>query len=248
MLKFFVKSEQIYENKIIIVGKDINHIKNVLRSQIGEKIIVGDEETGESYICQIEVIEKEFLQATIIEKLKEQREPHTYIHIFQGLPKADKMEQIIKKGTEIGVSEFTPIRLERCVVKLNDKDSRNKVERWQKVAEAAAKQCKRDKIPKVNSVYNLKNIYEILKEYDIVLLAYEEEKKHQLKEELKKIKKENLKIAIIIGPEGGITENEVKELEQYGTIPVTLGKRILRTETAPIVIATIILYELGDFN
>ena len=248
MPKFFISQSQIAGKNAYIEGQDVNHIKKVLRYKTGDKIEICNKDTEENFLGEIQEIQENIIKCSNLTKIEKKAESNIKITIFQGLPKADKMEQIIQKGTEIGVSEFTPIRLERCVVKLNDKDSRNKVERWQKVAEAAAKQCKRDKLPKVNSVYNLKNVYEILKEYDIVLLAYEEEKKHQLKEELQKIKKENLKIAIIIGPEGGITENEVKELEQYGTIPVTLGKRILRTETAPIVIATIILYELGDFN
>lgn len=246
MQKFFVKSEQIHDNTIEIIGEDVNHIKNVLRYKVGEEVLVGNEATGESYSCQIKEIEKEKVVLNIISKIEQSNEPKTYVHIFQGLPKADKMEHIIQKGTEIGVSEFTPVALSRSIVKLEGKESLKKIERWQKIAETAAKQCKRDRIPKINCIQNLKNLYEILKEYDIVLVAYEEEKENLLKTEIQKHinnKEKNLKIAIIVGPEGGLAKEEVNAIKEIGGIAVTLGKRILRTETAPLVMSTILLYE-----
>ena len=246
MQKFFVKSEQIHDNTIEVMGEDVNHIKNVLRYKVGEEVLAGNEATGESYSCQIKEIEKEKVVLNIISKIEQSNEPKTYVHIFQGLPKADKMEHIIQKGTEIGVAEFTPVSLSRSIVKLEGKESLKKIERWQKIAETAAKQCKRDRIPKINCVQNLKKLYEILKEYDIVLVAYEEEEENSLKAEIQKymdIKEKNLKIAIIVGPEGGLAKEEVDAIKEIGGIAVTLGKRILRTETAPLVMSTILLYE-----
>lgn len=249
MQKFFVNLEQIHTNTIEIVGEDVNHIKNVLRYKCGEEVLIGNENTGETYYCKIQEIAKEKILFTIIKKIEQTNEPETYIHVFQGLPKADKMEHIIQKGTEIGVSEFTPVSLSRTIVKLEEKEKIRKIERWQKIAETAAKQCKRDMIPKVNYIQNLKNLYEIFKEYDIVLVAYEDEKENSLKREIqeyKSLKEKNNKIAIIVGPEGGLEQEEIDMIKQFGGKAVTLGKRILRTETAPLVMATIILYELEE--
>lgn len=243
MQKFFVNSVQIHENRAKIMGEDVNHIKNVLRMKLEDEILLGNKNTGESFLGKIKQIQNNCVIVQILNSIKSS-EPLTYIHVFQGLPKADKMEQIIQKGTEIGVSEFTPLQLERCILRLDKKDENKKIDRWQKIAEVAAKQCKRDKIPKINFVHNLKNIYEKIKEYDIVLVAYEDEKQHSLKGYLKK--QQLKKIAIIIGPEGGISKNEVEELKEHGALTVTLGKQILRTETASIVMASNILYELED--
>ena len=160
------------------------------------------------------------------------------------------MEQIIQKATEIGVSDITPLKMERCVVKLDEKTELKKIERWQKIAEVAAKQSKRDKIPVVHSCVSLKNIYEKLKKYDIVIVAYEEEKDISIKQVLKQIDpKNNPNIAIIIGPEGGIAKEEINFLKTLSNAKiVTLGKRILRTETAPLVLASIIMYEFDEME
>lgn len=251
MQKFFVNQEQINNNVITIIGEDVNHIANVLRLSIGEKVLVGNKTTGDNYLCKIKEINEKKVLLDILYINEYTTEPKTYIHIFQGLPKADKMEQIIQKCTEVGVSEFTPVAMNRCIVKLDGKESYKKIERWQKIAETAAKQSKRDIIPKINLVKNIKNIFENIKEYDIVLVAYEEENYNCLDSILQSYKKstnKSYKIAVIIGPEGGITKEEVDIIKQNGGKSVTLGKRILRTETAPIVISSIILYEFGDMN
>ncbi len=251
MQKFFVDSEQIIDNNINITGDDVNHIANVLHIFEGEEVLVGNKQNGITYLCKIKTITKQNVLLDIVRTLESDAEPRTYIHIFQGLPKADKMEHIIQKGTEIGISEFTPVIMSRCIAKLEEKDAKKKIERWQKIALTAAKQCKRDKIPRVNLQNNLKKLYENLQEYDIVFIAYEEEKTHTLKEELSKYKSKedkNNRIAVIIGPEGGLSKEEVDFLVQNGGISVSLGKRILRTETAPLVMSAIILYELGDMN
>lgn len=247
MYKFFVNDEQIENNKVNIVGEDVNHIKNVLRLTVGEEICVCNKYASKSYICKIIGIDNNSVICEILEEISETTEANTYIHIFQGLPKADKFEFIIEKCTEIGVKEITPVAMKRSIVKLDEKDKTKKLDRWQKIAEVAAKQSKRDSILKVNNVINFQNIFEKVKDYDILLVAYEEEKETTLKKVLNQFKgKEDLRVVVLIGPEGGIDENEINLCKENGFISVTLGKRILRTETAPLVVSSNILYELED--
>ena len=246
MYKFFVNSEQIVNNEIRIVGEDVNHIKNVLRLKIGEEICVCDRTVASSFSCKILSLNNDEVRCEKLGEVFETTEAKTYIHILQGLPKADKLEFIIEKCTEIGVKEITPVVMKRTIVKVDEKDKAKKLTRWNKIAEVAAKQSGRDEILKVNGIINFKNIFEIIKEYDIVLIAYEKENNNTLKDALTNINKINqpLRIAVLIGPEGGIDDDEINQLCDYKI--VTLGKRILRTETAPLVIASNILYELED--
>lgn len=247
MYKFFVNQDQIKENTIRIIGEDVNHIKNVLRLEVGESICICNKQTSKSFECKITSIEKDEVRCEKSEEILETTEPNTYIHILQGLPKADKFEWIIEKCTEIGVKEITPVVMKRTIVKLDEKDKNKKLSRWQKVAEVAAKQSKRDSILNVNPIINFQNIFEKLMDYDILLVAYENEKENTLKSVITKLKnKENFKIAVLIGPEGGIDENEINLCKENNFMSVTLGKRILRTETSPIVIASNIIYELED--
>lgn len=245
MYKFFVTEEQIENNKINIVGEDVNHIKNVLRLQINEEIEICSINNSTNYLCKILQLTNKNIECKIIKSVESNRESQVYLHIFQGLPKSEKMEMIIQKTTEIGVSEITPIVMERCIVKLDNKSKEKKLTRWKKIAEVAAKQSKRDKIPIINDPINIECIYEKVKNYDIVLVAYENEQVNTIKNELRNISKKNrMNIAVIIGPEGGIDKEEIKILKEQGMHLVSLGKRILRTETAPIVLSSIIMYEL----
>jgi len=245
MPKFFVKENQINENKVILIGEDVKHIANVLRKETGENLNICNIDTSENFLCQITKIDKENIECEVIEKLKSETEPNTEITIFQGLPKAEKMELIIQKCTELGVTTFVPVTMERCVVKLDNKTENKKIERWQKIAETAAKQSGRDIIPKIENLVNLKKVCNLIEKYDIVLLAYENEEKCTLKEVLNNVKNmHNLRVGVIIGPEGGIDSKEVEELKKAGAKTITLGKRILRTETVGISMTSIILYEL----
>ena len=247
MYKFFVNEEQIEDRKVNIIGEDVNHIKNVLRLEPEENISICSKETSKSFSCRILDINNNEIKCEILEEILDTTEPNTYIHIFQGLPKADKFEWIIEKCTEIGVKEITPVIMKRTVVKLDEKDKLKKINRWKKIAEVAAKQSKRDCILKLNNIINFQNVFEKIEDYDILLVAYENESKNTLKNVLKNLKsKKNIKIAIIIGPEGGIDEEEINLCKKNEFISVTLGKRILRTETAPLVISSNILYELED--
>ena len=248
MPKFFVKSNQINENMINILGTDVNHIVNVLRLKVDDEIYICNEETGDNYNSKIVEIDKELVKCNILEKLQSNAEALVHINILQGLPKSEKMELIIQKCTELGVKEITPVEMERCIVKLDSKSASKKQERWQKIAEVAAKQSGRDVIPKINNVTNIKNVCNMLANYDIVLVPYENEKNITLKEILKELPKKDLKIGIIIGPEGGFEEKEIKMLEQDNCKIVTLGNRILRTETVAMAMTSVILYELADFG
>lgn len=248
MPKFFVKQEQVKNEEIEIIGQDVNHIKSVLRKNIGDEIIICDQDTSKDYLCKINEINNEKIKCIIEENLKNNVESNIKVTIMQGLPKADKMELIIQKSVELGVFDITPITMKRCVVKINEKDENKKITRWQKIAEVAAKQCGRNIIPKINEITNVKQIINTFKNYDIVLIAYENEKENTIKQILKKIEKttEELKIAIIIGPEGGISEEEVQLLKESGAISISLGKRILRTETVALNILSVIMYELEN--
>lgn len=246
MPKFFVNNNQKIENNIYIKGEDFNHIKNVLRMKMNDEIKICIIDLKETYLCTVSEFLVDSVRCSILDKIESYVEPKTFISIFQGLPKSDKMELIIEKCTEIGGSEFTPVRMDRCVVKLDDKDAEKKVARWQKIAESAAKQSGRDMIPKVNNIISYKEIFSKLDRYDLVIIAYELEKELLLKDILNTLNREkNNKIAFIIGPEGGISEEEIEIAKNSNISVVTLGNRILRTETAPIVISANTIYELG---
>ena len=219
MPKFFANQEQVDEEKIKIIGNDVNHIKNVLRKKVGDKLTICNTFNMKDYVCEILKIDEDYIQCEIKEELENNTESNIKVTIMQGLPKADKMELIIQKSVELGVYDITPIEMKRCVVKLNEKDKQKKIQRWQKISEVAAKQCGRNIIPNINSVINIKNICNLIKEYDIVLVAYENEQEVTIKQELKKIKEKynnkEIKIAVVIGPEGGISPEEVALLQEH---------------------------------
>lgn len=250
MYKFFVRKEQLKDNIIEIIDDDVNHIKNVLRLGKNEKIEISDISNSNNYLSRIIELNNMYIKCEIIKKLENSKETSIYLHIFQGLPKSEKLENIIQKTTEIGISEITPVIMNRCVAKLEEKSIPKKIQRWQKIAEVAAKQSKRDKIPLINNPISIKNIYEKVLDYDIVIVAYENEENSTIKNLLRNIKyKENIKIAIIIGPEGGLEQEEVNYISAHEKVAVvSLGKRILRTETAPIVMSSVIMYEFGEMD
>lgn len=241
MPKFFVASHQIQNDVVTIIGEDVNHIANVLRLQREDEIIVCDKDEITSYRTRITDINKEQVVCKIIEKITETTESNVEVTIFQGLPKADKMEYIIQKATELGAKEIVPVVMKRCVVKLEGKDEVKKIDRWQKIAEVAAKQSGRDRIPNVHKVMKFQEMKNIISEFDVFIVAYEGEKQTTLKQILKKGYK---KIGVVIGPEGGLESQEVEELQKCGAKIITLGNRILRTETASLAILSIIMYEL----
>ena len=254
MSKFFVKTEQINNNDIVIIGDDVNHIINVLRMKKTDKVQICNQDTGDNYNDEIVNYYKNEVEGKIIIKINETTESNVHITLFQGIPKFEKMELIIQKNTEVGIKSIVPVIMERTVVKLDEKIASKKLERWQKIAEIAAKQSMRDIIPQIGNITKLKDIDTT--EFDAVLVAYENEEHNMLKTELQKLERkiksnnsseQQYNIAIVIGPEGGISEKELVMLAEKNAKFVSLGKRILRTETAGVVMAGNIIYEL-EYN
>ena len=252
MPKFFVNKKQVKNETINIIGGDVNHIKNVLRKKEKEKIeicIIGNEEKGIDTISEIEKIEENCIKCRILEYKVSETEGKIQVTIFQGLPKSDKMELVIQKSVELGGYEIYPTEMKRCIVKLKEQEANKKIARWQKISEVAAKQSGRNIIPQIKEKVNIKQVCNLVKDYDKLIVAYEEEKENSLKSELNSIKskdKENIKIAILVGPEGGIDLEEIEELSKAGAVIVTLGKRILRTETVALNVLSNIMYELEE--
>ena len=240
MPRFFVDSESINGNIITLNANDSKHIKTVLRSKIGEKIVICDK-NGLDYLCELVSLNSE-VTAKIINKTENISEPKTKITLFQGLPKADKMELIIQKSVELGINSIVPIKTSRTIVKLEN-NADKKLQRWQKISEAAAKQSERGKIPKIENILNFKEAikYAILN-FDDVIIAYENEHKNRIREFISNFSGKS--IAVFVGAEGGFEEDEIEYAKENNVKIITLGNRILRTETAGFTILTILLYEL----
>lgn len=244
MYQFFVEPSQIQDKRIVITGNDVNHIKNVLRMKIGEEIAVSNGVDGKEYRCGIEELGEDQIVCTLRFIKEDGVELASQIYLFQGLPKADKMELIIQKAVELGVHEVIPMATKRCVVKLDEKKAASKVNRWQGIAEAAAKQSKRGVIPRVHAVMSMKEAVAYAGEMEVKLIPYElaEDMAHtkQLIEQVKL----GQRVAIFIGPEGGFEEAEVQMALEAGIEPITLGRRILRTETAGFTVLSWLMYHL----
>ena len=235
---------QICGDRIVITGEDVNHIKNVLRMKIGEEIAVSNGVDGREYRCEV----AQLLPDEVVCKLRFIKENDVelpaQVYLFQGLPKADKMELIIQKAVELGAYSVIPVATRRSIVKLDDKKAAAKQNRWQGIAEAAAKQSKRKIIPKIEKVMSFAEALEMAKELEVRLIPYElaEDMSHT-KEIIERIR-EGQKIAIFIGPEGGLDETEIALASEVGVEPITLGKRILRTETAGMTVLAWLMYHL----
>lgn len=232
MYNFFVNENQKLNDKYVITGTDFNHIKNVLRMTVGDTFLVS--ENGVSNLCEIE----DFIEDSVVVKIIEENYNDTNlpikIYLFQGLPKGDKMEFIIQKTVELGVEGIIPVEMNRCVVKLDDKKKKSKVSRWQTISESAAKQSKRNTIPEIYDVLTYKQAMKKAKEMDLFLVPYESKNgMEDTKTALSEIKS-GMSVGILIGPEGGFDEKEVELAFENGGKVVSLGKRILRTETAAI--------------
>lgn len=244
MYQFFVEPFDIGEEQIVITGSDVNHIKNVLRMRIGEKIAVVNKFENRKYLCEIQKIDEDHICCNILSEEEAGTELPAKIYLFQGLPKGDKMELIIQKAVELGCFEIIPVACKRCVVKLEEKKRKSKVERWQSISEAAAKQSGRQIIPQVHEVMGFSEALSYTADMDSKLIPYEKAADIGETKKLLGAAKPGQKIAVFIGPEGGFEEAEVEEAKGEGVIPITLGKRILRTETAAITVLGWLMYEL----
>ncbi len=241
MHRFFVENSKIQGNNIFIYGEDIKHI-SVLRMKKNEKLIVCDRQNVD-YNCIIKNVTKEFVEVEIIEQIVNDTEPKIKITLYQSLPKLDKMEFIIQKCVEVGVNKIIPIITERTIVKIEDnKKSEKKIERFNKISEVAAKQSMRGKIPEILDIISYKEALEQTKLLDLALIAYENEKLNSLRSLIQNFSGNS--IGIFIGPEGGFTEKEISMAKEYNIKSISLGNRILRTETAGLVTIANILYEL----
>ena len=247
MQRFFVEPHQIDEaaHQIHIIGTDVNHISNVLRMKQGEAVWISDGGQKE-YRCAIEAFSADEVLLHIIYAQEPDYELPSRIYLFQGLPKADKMELIIQKAVELGAYEIIPVETKRCVVKLDGKKAAKKVERWQQIAESAAKQSKRMLIPNVHQVLSFKEALKYAESMDIRLIPYELAKVMQETKEILAAIEQGQSIGIFIGPEGGFEEKEVEAAISEGAKPITLGKRILRTETAGLAILSVLMFQLEN--
>ena len=242
MYQFFIEDENAAEDFVTIEGSDVNHIKNVLRMKPGEKIRVCTR-NGQNYFCSISDITESFVRAHILEKEAESTELPCRIYLFQGLPKNDKMEWIIQKTVELGVYEVIPVAMKNCVVKLDEKKAQSKCKRWQAIAESAAKQSKRTVIPQIQMLLSWKQALEEAKELDVVLVPYENERGMEATREIFRSIPEGASIGVMIGPEGGFSPEEIAQLDK-DMHRISLGRRILRTETAGMATLSMLIYEL----
>lgn len=244
MYQFFVEPGQIQGDKVVITGEDVNHIKNVLRMKPGEEISVSNGVDGKEYRCGIEEMRGEEIVCGLRFIKEEGTELPSRIYLFQGLPKADKMELIIQKAVELGVYEIIPVACRRAVVKLDEKKAKNKAARWQGIAQAAAKQSRRGIIPEVKDVMSFKEAVDYSRCAAVRVIPYELAEEMEKTREIISGLKPGESVAVFIGPEGGFAQEEVAHAAGDGIIPVTLGRRILRTETAGMAVLSIIMYHL----
>ena len=232
MFNFFADESARQGDYFYISGSDYNHIRNVLRMKAGEEFLVSCD--GISSLCRLDCFEGDSAVAEIIEEDYQSTDLPVEIYLFQGLPKSDKMELIIQKAVELGVHAIIPTQMQRCVVKLDDKKKKSKTQRWQTIAESAAKQSKRSAVPTVYDAMSYSEALAIAKDLDVIMVPYEcKNGMFSTRIALNQIK-EGSKVGIIIGPEGGFEESEVEKAIAIGGESISLGKRILRTETAAI--------------
>lgn len=244
MYRFFVKPEQLNGDSVWIEGEDYNHIRNVLRMKIGEEILLCDEGDKE-YLCEISGydLENEKVEVKVTDIFGNARELATKITLFQGYPKGDKLESIVQKAVELGVYEVVPVMMKRCVVKLDDKKAEKKVERMNTIALSAAKQSKRGVIPKVSKVMSVAQACEYAKDMDFIILPYENADGMSYAKKIIEEAARKKHVGIFIGPEGGFEPKEVEQIEAIGGKIISLGHRILRTETAGMVILSLLMFE-----
>lgn len=248
MFQFFVEPGQMAGQEAIITGRDVNHIKNALRMRAGERVRISDKE-GKDFLCEVSEIGKEQVRLRILEPCQGTELP-VRITLFQALPKGDKMEWVIQKSIELGVHEIVPVAMQNCVVKLDPKRAEAKRTRWQAIAESAAKQSKRSIVPKIGAVRSFWEAMEDARSLDVRLFPYEQERgMAHTREVFQQLRKEGT-IGIFIGPEGGFSSQEVeaaKAEEAKGQMEIiSLGNRILRTETAASAALAMLVYNLED--
>ena len=248
MHHFFVSPEQIGEDSITVTGPDVNHIRNVLRMQPGDEVGICTGEDDRDFRCRIETLGQDHITLRILWVEQAKAELPCSIWLFQGLPKSDKMEMIIQKAVELGAARIVPVRMHRSVVQLSESKAQAKEKRWNAISLSAAKQCKRQLVPQIGPVLDFDKALEAARELDVLLLPYERaEGMAYTRKVLSKIRPAQ-SVGIFIGPEGGFEDTEVQKLAAAGAFTVTLGRRILRTETAPLTILSMLALLLEDYE
>lgn len=243
MYHFFVTPDQVQDGYIRIAGQDVNHIRNVLRMKPGEKVGIRDG-ISRSFLCQLETLGTEEIQARILEEEDASGELPARLYLFQGLPKSDKMELVIQKAVELGVYQIIPVATRRAVVKLEGKKEEAKIKRWNSIAESAAKQSGRMLIPEVTGVMSLKEAFQYAEKFDLNLIPYELAEGMDGTRQILSQVRPGMQIGIYIGPEGGFDTEEIEQAKKYQVHPITLGRRILRTETAGLTALSILMFQL----
>ena len=255
MNQFFVEQSAIRDNSIIITGDDVKHINNVLRLRVGEEIQVVGLHNQLTYFCEIRELDKNHVECLITDVQSESTELPVYITLYQGLPKGDKLEMVIQKAVEMGASQIVPVSMKRSVMKIDPKKAENKQNRWQAIADSAASQSKRTVLPEVSGVMTYgQAVQQAKEESDVILLPYElasgmngsRAVMEAIRDKVISQADTKLKIAIFIGPEGGFDDSEIDMAKDAGAQVITLGRRILRTETAPIAILAWLTYMLDS--
>lgn len=247
MYQFFVEDAQVGGNSVTIEGSDVNHIRNVLRMKQGEKVRISTS-SGKNYFGTIADLSEAMVLVDILEECADDTELGNRIYLFQGLPKSDKMELIIQKAVELGTYEIIPVAMKNCVVKLEEKKAAGKTARWQEIAKSAAKQSKRSLIPVVQKPMSYKEALAKAKTLDVVLIPYENARGMAATKEAIEQIKPGQSIGIFIGPEGGFADMEIEQAKDLQMQLISLGKRILRTETAGLATLSILMYHLESYE
>ena len=245
MYQFDVEPEQIQDKTIVITGGDVNHIKNVLRMKPGEEVLISSRDGGD-YLCRVAELTADTVRMEILTARESSMELPARIHLFQGLPKSDKLELIIQKAVELGAYRIIPVETKFTVVRLDKKKEEAKKKRWNAIAESAAKQSKRSRIPEVTGVCSFEEALKEAESYDLKLIPYECADGIKATRGLIEKAAPGMDIAVFIGPEGGFAEEEIAKASAAGILPVTLGKRILRTETAGLCILSALMLQLEE--
>jgi 16S rRNA (uracil1498-N3)-methyltransferase len=247
MQRYFLTQDNMLEDKAIVRGDDAHHLMRVMRAQPGDQVIVSN---GTNRECLAEVVElyKENVLLKLLEERPMSGEPRTQVWIAQSLPKGDKFETVIQKGTEIGAALFIPFVSARTIVQYDAKKEAKRLERWRKIAKEAAEQAHRSKVPAVRETVSWKELLRLSQDAALTVFCYEKEQGLQLRSVLQSSSVGEGPVLVVVGPEGGFTEEEAMEAERHGCKPVGLGSRILRTETAGLVAASCIFYETGEMD
>ena len=242
-MRIFTQPSAVGDAVIRITDRgDIRHMTKVMRMKEGDRVDVSDSSEWE-YLTEILSVDEDEVVLSILDKQKFSREPELAVTLFQGVPKAGKMEMVIQKCVELGVYSIVPVFTDRSVV-VEKSNFSKKLARWQKVADEAVKQCKRGRIPQVEPQLRFSEMAERLSEFDLVLFPYENEADYSIKDCLRSLSEKPRTVAVVIGPEGGFSDSEAQKMAEISAVQVTLGKTILRTETAGMAGLAVIMYEL----